>query len=230
MKQIRFLAIVLATAVLLGCTGDSYSWRQKLTLTVETPEGEKSASSVTAVSWRANKLFRDGAAFQATYKGEAVVLDLGGGRYLFALLSDSQRPEYIAQLAPSIFEQRAGLKWGPDVFNAVEKSKDRFDVPSSLQPMLVTFANIGDPASVNRVNPSSLGANFGAGYRLKSITLQVTDEAVTLGRVESVLRWLKKVGADRPTFLPNPPKFHKDAFDPGIQYLSSSSFSTELYK
>ena len=56
--------------------------------------------------------------------------------------------------------------------------------------MLVTFDDITKPETVRRVNPEDLAAVFGEGVRLKAVTLEITDEAVTEGRVEAVLGWL----------------------------------------
>ena len=57
-------------------------------------------------------------------------------------------------------------------------------------PMLVTFADVNDPASVMLVDAANLAATFGPGYRLQSITLEITDEKVTKGEVEEVLGWI----------------------------------------
>jgi len=62
-------------------------------------------------------------------------------------------------------------------------------VPSNMYPLLVTFTDIADPKSVKQVNPADLAATFGAGFSLKSITLEVTDDKVTEGVVEKVLGW-----------------------------------------
>ena len=56
--------------------------------------------------------------------------------------------------------------------------------------MLVTFNDITNPTTVRRVDPYDLASVFGPGYVLKAITLEITDEKVTEGRVESVLAWL----------------------------------------
>lgn len=144
------------------------------------------------VSWSENRLFKDGARFQAKFTGEAVTLDLGGGRYLFALLGHSENSEYIARLAPSIFEKTAGLQWGDATFKAAEEASGPIPVPPSLYPMLVTFGDIADPKTVRRVEPLKFATSFGAGHALKSITLEITNEAVTRGVLETVLTWLSK--------------------------------------
>jgi hypothetical protein len=45
---------------------------------------------------------------------------------------------------------------------------------------------------VRRVDPNDLAASFGPGYRLNAITMTITDEPVTEGKVETVLGWLGK--------------------------------------
>lgn len=56
--------------------------------------------------------------------------------------------------------------------------------------MLVTFDDITKPETVRRVNPADLAAVFGEGVRVKAVTLEITGEAVTEGRVEGVLGWM----------------------------------------
>ena len=63
------------------------------------------------------------------------------------------------------------------------------DVAEGDYPMLVTFTDIDDPKSVQRVDPANLAASFGPGIRLKRITVEVTDDDVTTG-IEKRLRWL----------------------------------------
>jgi hypothetical protein len=59
-------------------------------------------------------------------------------------------------------------------------------------PLMVRFKNINDPASVAKVDPSDLSASFGAGYRIKAVTAQVVQDAVTTG-IENRLGWLDKL-------------------------------------
>ena len=220
----RGLVLALAAAGLAGC-GDSNTWHQKLTVTVETPKGIKSASSVVSVTmhdttgndWMTLPEAR-GARYELT--GEAVVLELAPGRYLLALLKGLPYATNVifpdeppVEIAPALADMRASRELSPKQY-----------------PLLVTFADIDDPASVARVDPDDLAAHFGPGYALSSITLAITDEPVTKGRVEAVLGWLEKVGRERPTLIPNPPRLRKDASDPEIQYLTPGPFSTELFK
>jgi hypothetical protein len=171
----------------------SWSWHQKLTVTVETPEGPRSGSAVTAAWFQMTPKWAgvgdSAGASNSSLSGEAVVVDLGEGRYLFALLKGYN--EFTGRLAffplppkPLNKEQDAA------VYDQLEALRASTELPRELYPLLVTFADINDPASVARVDPDDLAASFGPGYALSSITLAITDEPVTKGRVEAVLGWL----------------------------------------
>ncbi|MCZ7866262.1 MULTISPECIES: hypothetical protein [Agrobacterium] len=216
--------MLLALSLLSSC-GDSWSWHQKLTVTVETPSGPKSASSVMKASLDdRDGLFAlpeaRGAFFEL--RGEAVVLEVLPGKYLFALLKDMPRP--YALFFPGI----APVDIAPK-FERMSKPATA-TLSKADYPLLVTFTDFNDPKTVKRVNPDNLAEFFGSGTSLISITLSITREQVTEGKIEDVLGWLKEEGEKNPTLLPNPPYLRKDATDPDMQYLKVSSFSTELYK
>tara|TARA_R110002020_G_scaffold6361_8_gene26874 strand:+ start:2085 stop:2747 length:663 start_codon:yes stop_codon:yes gene_type:complete len=187
--------VLLMAGLLLGGCGNSSTWHQKLTVTVETPEGGKAASSVVSVTLRDTKGYEwmtlpeaRGARYELT--GEAVVLELAPGRYLFALLPGLPFATKVffpdeppVETAPKLAGMRASRELTPTQY-----------------PLLVTFADIEDPASVARVDPDDLAASFGEGYALSAITLAITDEKVTKGRVEAVLGWLGDIkGRIKPT-------------------------------
>jgi hypothetical protein len=225
------LLLSLAGCDMLGFR--SWSWHQKLTVTVETPEGPRGGSAVSAAWFQMTPKWAgvgdSAGASNSSLSGEAVVVDLGEGRYLFALLKGYN--EFTGRLAffplppkPLSKEEDAA------VYDQLEALRASTELSRELYPLLVTFADIDDPASVVRVDPDDLAAHFGPGYALSSITLAITDEPVTKGRVEAVLGWLEKVGRERSTLIPNPPRLRKDATDPEIQYLTPGPFSTELFK
>jgi hypothetical protein len=56
--------------------------------------------------------------------------------------------------------------------------------------MLVTFTDITDPKSVQRVDPANLAASFGPGVKLKRIVVETTSERVTTG-IQKRLGWLE---------------------------------------
>ncbi|MFC6488547.1 hypothetical protein [Nitratireductor sp. GCM10026969] len=192
-----FLKILwmLLIASIPGCL-ESYSWHQKVTIEVETPEGTKTGSSVVAVKWKENgELGRlNGPAYLSNVTGEAPFVEVKPGTYLFAILRGA------AFLAPCTFvggapiSSHGGLlvnygliaQTGPEL----ERSHETRTVPEECMPMLVTFEDVNDPASVKRVDPEDLSATFGQGYALRRITVGTTEEEVTSGNIELVLRWL----------------------------------------
>lgn len=172
-----------------------WQWHQKLTVSVMTPEGMKTGSAVTSAriefppKWTG---VGDAAGMQrGGVSGEAVVVDLGQGRYLFTLLQGYTEWTAYTAFFPEL-EGKAMLKeeMFPYLDLMVASTGQTRDVPRKHYPLLVTFGDINDPASVRRVSPGDLAATFGPGYRLNAITLAITDEPVTEGRVQKVLGWL----------------------------------------
>lgn len=181
-------ALVATSLALAGCGSQVGEWHQKLTVTVETPDGIKTGSSVMAIKKHANdSQFRlpDARAAWTSVRAEAVVVEVAPGRYLFALVSNAGS---IAQNSFPI--DRDALPYEQEVA-AVQGMTGVHRVPRDAYPRLVTFANVNAPQSVGRVDPDNLAASFGPGYRLVSITLEITDEPITEGRMEEVLGWLK---------------------------------------
>ncbi len=175
--------VLLGVAVFgLGGCGEynPYRFRARVTVSVETPEGVRSGSSVYSV-W-ANHSYPGTTRRVWGERGEAVAVDLPGGRTLFSLLKTSALHGDITSMVLATLDA--------DFSNDMVASTQKFAaasggeaVPVAVQnyPMLVTFKDITDPTSVTRVDPDNLAASFGAGYRLKAITVQVTDEPVATG-------------------------------------------------
>lgn len=181
--------LLLALLTLTGC--ERYSWRQKLTVTVDTPAGEVSGASVSQISWRKHWIRTDGMGWDYDLTGEAVVVEVTPGRYLFALLTGAGTTEYMGSVAAASIAGREGRVIDGALLDEVRDKRDRaaavIEVPEVQYPMFVTFGDITDPTTVQLVDPDDLAASFGPGVRLKSVTLEVTDEVVTEGVVDEVL-------------------------------------------
>ena len=189
MKRIAAVIVLsLMAASLGGCEylfGRSWVIREKLTVTVETPAGERIGSSVT--EWHIRN--SPGYAYSLggigkRQKGEAVVIEVSTGKYLFALLG---KPHPLLGLI-----QPKEIGW------SAEDELDRFSAETGFSgpvreeeyPLLVTFDNLAWPGSVTEVKPYDLATAFGPGVKLKSLTLETTDEPVTKGQIEKLLPWL----------------------------------------
>ncbi len=201
-----FLGIVLG--IMLGLYGlfkyhfPAYSWNQKLTVEVETPDGLVTGSAVTRVIWKFGppKLSVISHPSVGYALGDATVVDLGDGRYLFAPLRGAgsnpvgEPPRYIVK---EFFRTGAGplaRDVVPDVYRRRGLASGVITLSPDNYPLLVRFDELNDPASVKKVDPNNLAASFGEGFKLKRITVEVTSENVTKGIVLQILPWLKKQG------------------------------------
>lgn len=191
-KLFLTILILVGSALMLSGYGESYSWNQKLTIEVDTPTGVVSGSAVTHVKivMKAGLLdaWDGGGSF---ISGEANVIDLGNGKYLFSLLNNAGSlggATHWAFYATQIEERKTWPLVGPMIQNANQP----YMLKGDNQPMLVTFDDINDPTTIKKVSSNNLAASFGTGYSLKSITLEIIDEKVTQGEVETVLNWLSE--------------------------------------
>jgi hypothetical protein len=219
-QTLRIVSVLVLLTALSGCW-QSVSWHQKLTLVIETPTGEVTGSAVTSVSITESGAMsrKIGNAVGISVTGEAVVVEVAPGQYLFALLDGAEHwADPLA--APDI---RDPWPW----WRSIAASKETAVLGGNLIPMLVTFDDINDPASVKLVNPSDLAASFGPGVNLKAVTLAITGEPMTEGRVEAVLGWLHDVW---PNQLDGQRFEDADAQNRVANSLSANSFSTEISK
>lgn len=221
--------IVAALALCLPLSGcdlfgfHDWEWHQKLTVSVMTPEGLKTGSAVVSVnvydrpSWWGLGDFKGAGA--SSLSGEAVTVDLGNGRYLFALLSNYSHETARETFIPKEEQPRTKAEVIA-VYDRLEKIRGSRELTSKHYPLLVTFDDIGDPASVRRVDSGDLTASFGPGYRLNAITLSITDEPVTEGQVEGILT---------KDFFRSWAAIHNDALaDSGIGHAYFKTFASEL--
>jgi hypothetical protein len=187
LRRWAVLAAMFAGVLLLAGCGwfaERWEWNQKLTVEVETPDGVRLGSAVSHVSWRAANALGN---YPADYSGEATVVDLGRGRYLFALIGESTKQIAAYTLHAELGERRSDYR---DLFPKVMAFRGVRDVPRDQYPLLVTFTDLNDPTTVLRVDPADLAASFGPGVSLKRIKLEITDEKVTKGSIERLLTWL----------------------------------------
>ncbi|MBS0481510.1 MAG: hypothetical protein JSR96_05040 [Proteobacteria bacterium] len=182
-------------------------YRYRLTVEVDTPEGLRTGSSVIQVaSAVSSKYALEPGDVTTQVTGEAVAVDLPGGKVLFALLSKPGSAEGANTYAFDALIPKPWVGWEEYVrdVNALVERRDIGVLPRWLPhqpgslapkypqtpgyPMLVTFGNLNDPTTVLAVDPDNLAASFGPGVKLRRITVQITDEPVTTG-IENRFRW-----------------------------------------
>ena len=155
-RMTRALLVLTLLLGLAGC-GPRETWRQKLTLVVETPSGLVSGSAVVEVTGDMNQLPGSQSEIHYSYTGEATMVEVSPGRYLFALLGGSEERFYWA--ARDRFENLRRREW----LRRIPRQREPVELLPDHLPLLVTFGDITDPMSVMRVDPDDLDGAFGCG-------------------------------------------------------------------
>ena len=191
---LRLLAA--ATAVTAGGCGmfGTYTYRYRLTVEVDTPQGLQTGSSV----WETSATEGSGipnSALRYLARGEAVVLDLPGGTLIALLRKEEVGVAYPHNIVTRHLarQPQANIPQKGDwraTRQAISNVKPAFELYPDEYPLLVRFRDINNPATVERVDPTDLAAAFGPGVRLRRITVAVTDDEVEAEKMRGRLPWL----------------------------------------
>jgi hypothetical protein len=156
-------ALVIGDQIRINRPGHKY----RLTVEVETPAGVKSASGVMAV--QPDRSYSRGGHTRAM--GDAVLVDLGGGKNLLALLAHIDKSIDLDDM--NYVALRAYKAAGRNVsFNEMSRMTGAVPVTGSLVPVLVTFTDLSDPATARAVPPDDMEAALGKGFRLHGISAE----------------------------------------------------------
>ena len=189
-------ALVIGDQIRINRPGHKY----RLTVEVETPEGVKSASGVMAV--HPDQSYSRGG--RTSTRGDAVYVDLGGGKNLVALLAHIDKSVEFDDI--NYVALRAYKTAGRSVsFNEMSRLTGMVPVKGTVIPVFVTFADPADPRTARMVPPDGIEAALGKGIQLHGISAEVVPngvwpldfggplgEPVTRG-IEAKLPWLKDV-------------------------------------
>lgn len=190
----KVIALLIALPLLYTLSPSWFGWNQKLSMTLDTPNGPLVATTVQQVKvtylpqWMG--LGRTtGPTVKSQLKGESLALDLGDGRILLTLLNEGS-------LAHLVFHD---LGRGRELYTAIENQIGQPPRPlrKDMWPEFVSFVDRSDPLTAFRIfaevppgatsDFKDISEVFGTGYRLREITLAITDEPVTTGTVERIL-------------------------------------------
>lgn len=211
-----YSAVLVALVITAGVSGcdilgfHNWSWSQKLTITVNTPDGPKTASSVVVVDWEKTPAFLKGlggGGYSGRLTGNVVVLEVAPSKYLLSLF-DSR---YGAGTALTVFFPPKGRLQNAqpteEAFVSLQQGSQLQALSPDYYPNFVTFRDINDPASVERVSPGDFEQVFGHGTTLASVTLSITDEKRTYTDFAQIFPWWdnykrnKQLDGDRYTYL-----------------------------
>jgi hypothetical protein len=158
-------ALVVGDQIRINRPGHKY----RLTVEVETPEGAKSGSTVLAVT--PDRGYSRGGHTKTS--GDAIFIDLGGGKNLTALLAHIDKSidlDAINYVALRAYTAAAGRRVN---FNDMSRMTGVVPVNGELIPVLVTFGDPANPKTAHSVPPQEFETVLGKGYRLRGISAGV---------------------------------------------------------
>jgi hypothetical protein len=159
-------ALVIGDQIRINRPGHKY----RLTVDVETPDGVKSGSSILAIT-PDRGYSRKG---HTSASGDAIFVDLGGGKNLMALLVhlDDKKVDLdaINYVALRAYTAAGGKRVS---FNDMSKLTGPAPVKGELIPVLVSFADPANQGTARAVPPDQSESVLGKGYRLRGLTAEV---------------------------------------------------------
>ena len=200
MKSVWIIFAIIGITSVVGWNVfyPSATWRYKMTVTVETPEGIKTGYAVREVNVQLTpRVLPEVRGIEYSIKGEAVAVDLGDRGVLFALLSSETVWDHAEYLVPRSFPANhykdipGGSRGRKHVrfYQDLAKTKNKATLKFDEYPMFVRFKDIADPKTVEKVDATNLVASFGEGVTLQNIQIEMTSEEVTVGMAK-LLPWL----------------------------------------
>ncbi|MBI1301218.1 MAG: hypothetical protein GC137_06100 [Alphaproteobacteria bacterium] len=180
------------------------TWRYRVTVEIETPEGVKSGSAVYQIS-SSDPLIRLPDIGNATQiQAEAIPVDLGQRGVVFALVSDVSSQNGLYQAFPtSAPTSKEGIEYYSENLKTGMKAEW-----IDNQPQFVTFGDLKQPLTVELVKGERFDLEkqknipvddferiFGEGVKLESIYVEITDEPLTKN-IYGWLPWLTETKAN----------------------------------
>lgn len=188
----------------------------KITVTVETPYGIQSGSTVRQIQNSMPDIDWPDRGNPARVSGEAVVVEMGEGKPpIFALISDaSAREFYSAFPVPDA---------GPTTAKGIAYHSNLPVGTSGMVelrqwPQFVTFTDLDDPKTVKslmsiqscylpmpqearikckevgpHITENTLNQYFGEGVSIKSVTIEITDEPIDWGKIDPYITTAEQI-------------------------------------
>ncbi|MBK9585619.1 MAG: hypothetical protein KA099_12315 [Alphaproteobacteria bacterium] len=198
------IALVMAADKLKG--DKVYSWRYKMTVEIETPEGVKTGSAVREVTvhFTPNPSATSGYNNYLSLEGEAVIVDLDTRGKVFAILDGPLLgADYGSSIIFYVFSEGPPGRTieGAKYYRELKANKL---LDTTHYPKFVAFDDLADPKSVvslveyktDEKYPPEIDIEqtyfekyFGAGVKLKSVKIEMTDEDISW-KVEGILPWI----------------------------------------
>jgi hypothetical protein len=167
----------------------TYNWKQKLTVTLLTPQGIVSGTSVVGVSWmKIIKFLPDMPGARYTVTGEATIVALPDGRHLFALVKGVEITALKALAVENMpARQPADItEYLPAASEISQHLGETKTLTPASYPILAAVGDPSYPADTMEIHAQNVSA-LGPGYELRSVDVSIVDEPITVGRIDQAL-------------------------------------------
>lgn len=190
--MVHLSGFTLAALALTRCAfGGGASYRFRMTVEVQTPQGLKEGSSVYKVeAYKSFALTSEEKEGGGAFRGQATMIDLPGGP-VFVLMRTGTAGLDLGEAATLALRPDAQTGHVDDYIAAVRAlghaNVVKAELPHKDWPLIVRFRNFHDPATVVLVDPATVG--------IMRILVETTDAEISKG-IDAQLNWL---GHDRLT-------------------------------
>lgn len=175
-----------------------YSYRYRLTLSIETDGQVHTGSSVIEVVWKGGIPFGDVGPYHPSIRGQAAVVDLGAKGAVVATLINGESYGAASDGALSAL-WIAATAFGNDSTNKklpeLPRLTGRRDLASDNMPRLIWFSDIADPKTARVIFRTEIPRLFGPGARLVAAHVEITRDPIIID-IDKKLVWFR-AWADR---------------------------------
>jgi hypothetical protein len=190
----RALGIGAIFAIFVGTAAsqnapETYSYRYRLTISIETDGQTHTGSSVIEVIWRRRPDFGNGVGYLPEIRGQGVFTDLGSHGAIVAALhtggasGNSRNGPWNAEwIAPRAFHMSITPEL-PDL-----RMEGRRELTPDNMPRLIWFSDPADPMTARPIAPAEFTASLGPGARLVSADVEITDDPIVID-IDKKLPW-----------------------------------------
>jgi hypothetical protein len=192
-RNVLLAGVVVAMTMALGACGSAgeRSYRFRMTVEADTPQGPRTGSSVMeVVAERQDKFVPEARPLVSGLKGEAVTVDTPSGPIFVLLKLPHGDKTYLQAVTFALAPDLRQGGWEP-FWKAMGRLGGWFgsakgELPREDWPVMVRFRDLNDPKTVEKVDPDVVS--------VKRILLETTSDRVTTG-VEKKLPWFERLAA-----------------------------------
>ncbi len=198
------LASLLVVILIPACSEEMPRYRYKMTVQISTPDGIREGFSVLEKRAQRRASFpgpEHGGVFGYVV-GEAVRIDLGGGRAAYALLAEGDSNGGNDTVQNAIVRQKIleNIKYNkidyPTLSSKISSTDYKITLEEEFYPLAIIFLDEKNPHTMENIK------NNRYGYKITNVIIESTKEKITY-KIENNIPWIN-----------HPEKFRKDPSNP----------------